>query len=409
MRLLTAYKAEKEFNMSKTATTKTITKTENGTVTKLENENGVFAVYVPDEKTTKKTKKEKQTMTNEAIDIIRHAETSSEIYSDNGVNAVKVLDSNAKTLVVKADSIFNDKEILPLMSYADDYKGTEIGNLIDKYNAFGLSAKVSLLEQGGILKQISDKKLYKGMSKTFDDFLKAQGVPKASAYRYIGGYKLCCDAFGKVKPEVLKLGSAVVNKAQKIGFTREGFQEVIDKAKADGAEVTPKNIRELADKYGISYDKEKADKELPKVKKNESVVEVKPNVKNGDIRFIGGKNGDLWFDIPLAKAVNVGVETAESALSALANNYGEASTKDVSAVAYLLPRNVVMVVTITKLSTVTTYTHKLTKEDLEAIAKAKAKTVEAKAKAEAKAKVETAKAKAEAKEAKAEAKEAKTK
>lgn len=409
--------------MKKTATTKTTTKTENGTITKLENDNGVFAVYVPDgKKTTNKTKKEKQTMTDEKVikpaqpvqpaqpAQLTHTETMSEIYTDNGVNAVKVNDSNGKTLVVKADSIFNDKEILPLMTYADDYKGTEIGNLIDKYNAFGLSAKVSLLEQGGILKQISDKKLYKGMSKTFDDFLKAQGVPKASAYRYIGGYKLCCDAFGKVKPEVLKLGSAVVNKAQKIGFTRENFQEVIDKAKADGAEVTPKNIRELADKYGISYDKEKADKELPRVKATaQKVVEVKPNIKAGYIRFIGGKSGDLWFDIPLVKVVNVGAETAESALSALADNYGDVSTKDVNAVAYLLPRNVVMVVTVTKLATVTTYTHKLNKEDLEAIAKAKAKTAEAKTKAVAKAKTEAAKAKAEVKEAKAEAKEAKTK
>lgn len=350
-------------------------------------------------------------MTNEnALNPTQLAtEMVSEIFTDNGVTAVTTYDSKGEAITVKADKIFNDKEILPLMTYADDYKGTEIGNLIDKYNAFGLSAKVSLLEQGGILKQISDKKLYKGMTKTFDDFLKAQGVPKASAYRYIGGYRLCCDAFGKVKPEVIKLGSAIVNKAQKIGFTREGFQEVIDKAKADGTEVTPKNIVELADKYGISYDKEKAEKELPKAKKAEKVVEVKPNVKDGEIRFIGGKSGDLWFDIPLAKVINVNAETAESALSALTNNYGEASIKDVNAVAYLLPRNVVMVVTVTKLATVTTYTHKLIKDDLEVIAKAKAKTAEAKAKTEAKAKAETAKAKAEAKEAKAEAKEAKTK
>ena len=362
---------------------------------------------------TKTTNKEgKQAMNNTIIDPkdnmeiatykTYEPETISEIFSDNGVNAVTVHDSKGEAVTVKADKIFNDKEILPLMTYADDYKGTEIGNLIDKYNAFGLSAKVSLLEQGGILKQISDKKLYKGMTKTFDDFLRAQGVPKASAYRYIGGYKLCCDAFGKVKPEVIKLGSAVVNKAQKIGFTREGFQEVIDKAKAEGTEVTPKNIRELADKYGISYDKDKADKELPKAKAEQKVVEVKPNVKDGNIRFVGGKSGDLWFDIPISKAVNVGADTAESALSALANNYGEASTSGVNAVAYLLPRNVVMVVTVTKLATVTTYTHKLTKEDLETIAKAKAKTAEAKSKAEAKAK-------AEAKEAKAEAKEAKSK
>ena len=387
MRLSTAYKAEKENTMSKTASTKTAS-------TK-----------------TAITKKENKTMTNEnALNPTQLAtEMVSEIFTDNGVTAVTTYDSKGEAITVKADKIFNDKEILPLMTYADDYKGTEIGNLIDKYNAFGLSAKVSLLEQGGILKQISDKKLYKGMTKTFDDFLKAQGVPKASAYRYIGGYRLCCDAFGKVKPEVIKLGSAIVNKAQKIGFTREGFQEVIDKAKADGTEVTPKNIVELADKYGISYDKEKAEKELPKAKKAEKVVEVKPNVKDGEIRFIGGKSGDLWFDIPLAKVINVNAETAESALSALTNNYGEASIKDVNAVAYLLPRNVVMVVTVTKLATVTTYTHKLIKDDLEVIAKAKAKTAEAKAKTEAKAKAETAKAKAEAKEAKAEAKEAKTK
>lgn len=336
-------------------------------------------------------------------------EMVTEIFTDNGISAVTVYDSKGEAITTKADKIFNDKEVLPLMTYADDFKGTEIGNLIDKYNAFGLSAKVSILEQGGILKQISDKKLYKGMTKTFDDFLKAQGVPKASAYRYIGGYKLCCDAFGKVKPEVIKLGSAVVNKAQKIGFTREGFQEVIDKAKAEGTEVTPKNIVELADKYGISYDKDKAAKELPLAKKDTKVVEVKPIVKDGDIRFIGGKSGDLWFDIPLTKVITVNVETAEKALSALANNYGEASIKDVNAVAYLLPRNVVMVVTITKLATVTTYTHKLTKAELEVIASAKAKTAEAKAKEEAKARTETAKAKAEAKAAKTEAKEAKAK
>lgn len=351
----------------------------------------------------KTTEKEVQIMkTTEAT--TQHIEDTSDIVVVDGIASVKVADSKGTEMIVKADSIFNEKEVLPFMTYADDYKGTEIGNLIDKYNNYGLSAKVSLLEQGGILKQISDKKLYKGMSKTFDDFLKAQGIPKASAYRYIGGYKLCCDAFGKVRKEVLALGSAVVNKANKIGFTRENFQEVVDKAAEEKIEVTPANITELADKYGIEYDKEKAKKELPQSKKKAEVVEVKPEVKEGYIRFTGGKSSDLWFDIHIRFASKVDVHTAEAASIALADNYGDSILKDTSFVAYLLPRNVVAVISVTKLGTVTTYTHKLTKAELEHIAKCKAEYAATLDKAAKEGRLVADKAKAEAKAAKAEAK-----
>ena len=154
----------------------------------------------------------------------------------------------------------------------------------------------------------------------------------------------------------------------------------------------------------MKYDKDKAKKELPETKKSIKVVEVKPEVKSGYMRFTGGKSGDLWFDIHTRFAYKVGGETAQAASLALADNYGESILKDTSFVAYLLPRNVIAVLSITKLGTVTTYTHKLTKAELEAIANMKTEEAKLKAETAAKAKAEAAKAKAEAAKAKAEAK-----
>lgn len=213
----------------------------------------------------------------------------------NGMPVATEYDDSGKAITTKSDNIF-EKDMLPFMSCADDFKDKPIGQLIKEYNKYGLNARIGLLEQGGILKKIKDTGAFKEMSKTFDDFMKSQGIAKATGYRYINGYKLCCDAFGKVKPDVLALGSAIVNKAGQIGFSREGFQKVVEKAKADNVKLTADNITDIADKIGVSYDKDKAPK--AKAKTSKPAVTVKPDVKSTDRRFEGvnGKT-ELYFDI----------------------------------------------------------------------------------------------------------------
>ena len=245
--------------------------------------------------TTKTTKVGTKTMNAQNA---QNAQTTAKLLPLDIINGMPVAteyDDSGKAITTQSDNIF-EKDMLPFMTCADDLKDKTIGQLIKEYNKFGLNARIGILEQGGVLKKIKDSGAYKDMTKTFDAFLKEQGIAKATAYRYINGYKLCCDAFGKVKADVLSLGSAIVNKAEKIGFTRDGFQAVVEKAKADNIKLTADNITEIADKIGVTYDKDKAPK--ANTKKTKPTVTVKPDLKSTDRRFEGvnGKT-DLYFDI----------------------------------------------------------------------------------------------------------------
>ena len=298
---------------------------------------GIKTMNVQSEQTTKML----------PIDIIDGMPTATE-YDDSG-----------KAITTKSDNIF-EKDMLPFMTCADDLKDKTIGQLIKEYNKFGLNARIGILEQGGVLKKIKDSGAYKDMTKTFDAFLKEQGIAKATAYRYINGYKLCCDAFGKVKADVLSLGSAIVNKAEKIGFTRDGFQAVVEKAKADNIKLTADNITEIADKIGVTYDKDKAPKANAK-KAMANSIETRPNVPENARRFLSHK-GEMYFDMPFTQIVGLkDAERAEKALALYGELYG--STEGMSAVSMQLPKGIQGIIIITKSGTANLFTYRITKDD----------------------------------------------
>ena len=163
------------------------------------------------------------------------------IVAVEGTDNVKVL---GESLKFDSIAIGNTTGIADLTQYTN-LKNKSLAQSFSVIEDFKTKVRLSAIGIGGELARINYTKSYK------DDFPKMTfakfctdiiGIPKATAYRYIGVYSMCADVTGKINPELARLSDAQLRALYAAGAS---YADAVEIASQINANTTADSIKQL--------------------------------------------------------------------------------------------------------------------------------------------------------------------
>ena len=163
------------------------------------------------------------------------------IVAVEGTDTVKVL---GESLKFDSIAIGNTTGIADLTQYTN-LKNKSLAQSFSVIEDFKTKVRLSAIGIGGELARINYTKSYK------DDFPKMTfskfctdiiGIPKATAYRYIGVYSMCADVTGKINPDLARLSDAQLRALYAAGAS---YADAVEIASQINANTTADSIKQL--------------------------------------------------------------------------------------------------------------------------------------------------------------------
>ena len=163
------------------------------------------------------------------------------IVAVEGTDTVKVF---GESLKFDSIAIGNTTGIADLTQYTN-LKNKSLAQSFSVIEDFKTKVRLSAIGIGGELARINYTKSYK------DDFPKMTfakfctdiiGIPKATAYRYIGVYSMCADVTGKINPELARLSDAQLRALYAAGAS---YADAVEIASQINANTTADSIKQL--------------------------------------------------------------------------------------------------------------------------------------------------------------------
>ena len=154
---------------------------------------------------------------------------------------VKVM---GETLKFESVEIGNTTGIADLTQYTN-LKNKDLSKSFETIEKFKKTVRLSLIGIGGELARINHTKSYR------DDFPKMTfakfctdiiGIPKATAYRYIGVYSMCADTMGRVNPDIAALSDAQLRALYASGAS---YNDVLELASGINANTSTDTVKQL--------------------------------------------------------------------------------------------------------------------------------------------------------------------
>lgn len=188
----------------------------------------------------------KTTNTNNAQALTKAQQTKADIVAAAAIVADGTENVSVMGETIKFDTIAvgNTTGIADLTQYKN-LKNKELSKSFDVIEKFKKTVRLSLIGIGGELARINYTKSYK------DDFPKMTfakfctdiiGIPKATAYRYIGVYSMCADVTGKVNPDIAALSDAQLRALYASGAS---YNDVLELANNINANTSTDAVKQL--------------------------------------------------------------------------------------------------------------------------------------------------------------------
>ena len=207
------------------------------------------------------------------------------IVAVEGTDTVKVL---GESLKFDSIAIGNTTGIADLTQYTN-LKNKSLAQSFSVIEDFKTKVRLSAIGIGGELARINYTKSYK------DDFPKMTfakfctdiiGIPKATAYRYIGVYSMCADVTGKINPELARLSDAQLRALYAAGAS---YADAVEIASQINANTTADSIKQL-----VADTKSQIETETAETAETEETAETAEKTVN----FKGTLKGQSPLKVP---------------------------------------------------------------------------------------------------------------
>lgn len=215
------------------------------------------------------------------------------IVAVEGTDTVKVM---GETLKFDNIAIGNTTGIADLTQYTN-LKNKSLAQSFSVIEEFKTRVRLSAIGIGGELARINYTKSYK------DDFPKMTfakfctdiiGIPKATAYRYIGVYSMCADVTGKINPELARLSDAQLRALYAAGAS---YADAVEIASQINANTTADSIKQLVADTKSQIETETAETAETETAETEAETETETETEK-TVSFKGTLKGQSPLKVP---------------------------------------------------------------------------------------------------------------
>ena len=216
------------------------------------------------------------------------------IVAVEGTDSVKVMGETLKYETIGAG---NTTGIADLTVYKN-LKNKSLAQSFSAIEDFKLKVRLSVIGIGGELARINYTKSYK------DDFPKMTfskfctdviGLPKATAYRYIGVFSMCADATGKVNPEIARLSDAQLRALYAAGAS---YAEAAEIAAQINSNTSADSIKQLVADTKSQIETETAETEETAETAETAETEETEETAEKTVTFKGTLRGQSPLKVP---------------------------------------------------------------------------------------------------------------
>ena len=240
----------------------------------------------------------KTTNTNNVQALTKAQQTKADIVAAAAIVADGAENVSIMGETVKFDTVAvgNTTGIADLTQYKN-LKNKELSKSFDVIEKFKKTVRLSLIGIGGELARINYTKSYK------DDFPKMTfakfctdiiGIPKATAYRYIGVYSMCADVTGKVNPDIAALSDAQLRALYASGAS---YNDVLELANNINANTSTDAVKQLVADLKQSQNETVAETET-ETESTETETETETESTEKMVSFKGTIKGMTPLKVP---------------------------------------------------------------------------------------------------------------